>query len=261
MSFDFFNNSNLAFGNKLTKVFTILDRLAEDAESNVDQISEVQSLFEQYLHKNYIVPKPVSPESPCRTNEIFMVAGIKELYLKEFKYDDNTKEFTISLVLFDKINNRFTLLDGSSDIKEGFIKYKNSVSNNSPQGTLVISEKDEEDKNLTTLCKFRIDKDNKINLKGDVSNLLLIPKDISQYTNMSKGEVLATNSKEYKSDDYQAVCVVGTNYKLIVNLNGKKIIGNTQDLRRCKRHTIVYLKPKDVITGTYSTIFRVKYGS
>lgn len=261
MSFDFFNNSNLAFGSKLTKVFTILDRLAEDAENNVDQISVLQSQFEQYLHKNYIAPRPISPESPCRTDEILALPNNSNFCIKDLSYDNISGNINISVMIFNKTNNRFTLLDGSSDIKEGFIRYKESVSNTSPQGTLVISEEEEDNRNLITICKYRVDNDGKINLKGDVSSLKLTPCDISQYTGMSKGKTLASNSAKYTSDDYQAVCVVGTNYRLIVNLNGKKIIGNTKDLRHCKRHTIVYLKPKDVITGTYSTIFKINYNS
>ncbi len=260
MAFDFFNNSNLAFGSKLTKVFTILDRLAEDAEGNVDQIAAIQSEFEQFLHKNYIIPKPTSPQSPCRTDELFLVCSGKKIYIRSLKYDNIVKEVEFSAVLFNKSTNRFTVLEGNSDVKEGFIRYKESISNTNPKGDVVFTKK-EDDKDFTTICEYRVDDDGKLNLVGDVSKLALIPYDISQYTNISKGKTLATNSAKYTSDDYQAVCIVGVPNKIIVNLNGKKVLGNTQELRFNKRHTILYLKPKDVITGTYSTIFRINYGS
>lgn len=258
MAFDFFNNSNLAFGAKLTKVFTVLDRLAEDAESNIDEIAATQSLFADYLHKNYIVPKPVSSNSPCRTNELFEVISSKKIFINDLRYDNNSKKVIVDIVKFDTSNNRLTTLEGSSSKKEGYIRYKDSISNTSPEGKLSFTDNEDND-DYTTICKYRVDKDDTINIVGSTSVIKLSPYDISQYYSMSKGETLATSSERYVSDDYQAVCIVGTNYKLIVNLNGEKVIGNTKDLRFNKRHTILYLKPKDVITGTYSSIFRIKY--
>lgn len=258
MAFDFFNNSNLAFGAKLTKVFTVLDRLAEDAENNVDQIASTQALFEQYLHKNYIVPKPISADSPCRTNELFDVLNSKKIIINDLRYDNGVKEVKFNGVRFDSSNNRLTTLDGSSTLRQGFIRFKESVSNSNPEGKVLFA-KDENDKDYTTICQYRVDSRNTLNIIGSTSAIKLNPYDFSQYISMSKGTTLASNSERYVSDDYQAVCVIGTNYKLIVKLNGEKVIGNTQDLRFNRRHTILYLKPKDVITGTYSSIFKINY--
>lgn len=259
MAFDFFNNSNLAFGSKLTKVFTILDRLAEDAENNVDEIAATQDLFSEYLHKNYIVPKPSNAESPCRTDEIFAIASSKNICVNNLKFYPTTQLVVFDCTIFNKSSNKFTILKGSSSLKAGYIMYKESVSNANPEGQLFFLEDKNDEYKL--ICQYRVDSNNKLNIIGSTSTLRLNPYDISQYISMSKGTVLATNSSKYTSDDYQAVCIVGTNYKLIVNLNGQKVIGNTKDLKYNKRHTVLYLKPKDVITGTYSTIFKINYNS
>ena len=68
MSFDYFNTSYLAFGQKLYSAFATLDSLAKEAKLNIDKIMTYQSLFDDYLNKNYSVPIPQNPESPCRSS-------------------------------------------------------------------------------------------------------------------------------------------------------------------------------------------------
>lgn len=58
MTFDFFNTSNLAFGSKLTKAFNQLDRLCNEAEENIAKFLNQQSIFRDYVHRNYQVPVP-----------------------------------------------------------------------------------------------------------------------------------------------------------------------------------------------------------
>ena len=53
MSFDYFNTSYLAFGQKLYSAFATLDSLAKEAKLNIDKIMTYQSLFDDYLNKNY----------------------------------------------------------------------------------------------------------------------------------------------------------------------------------------------------------------
>ena len=55
MSFDYFNTSYLAFGQKLYSAFATLDSLAKEAKLNIDKIMTYQSLFDDYLNKNYFL--------------------------------------------------------------------------------------------------------------------------------------------------------------------------------------------------------------
>lgn len=257
MSFDFFNTSYLAFGSKLTAAFITLNRLAEEAENNIEQVYKDQEIFNQYLNRNYLVPKPNSPDAPCRSDEFFDLMNDKEIYIRKIIYDNNKLE--VKLTAFNRTNNRITKLSGSTKIKEGYACYKEAVSNIKHDRTIEFVEKQEDIKGIV-LFQYRIDKEGNINLVGSVANMSLVPFDISQYNGMEKGATLATNSAKYTSNDYQAVCIVGTLPILQVNLNGKLVMGNTWHLNnQNKRHCILYLKPDDIITGTYDSIFRINY--
>ena len=157
-------------------------------------------------------------------------------------------------------NNRLSVLSGSSELKQGYIRFKESISNSLPNGKVIFTENENDDE-YVTICRYRVDSQGILNIVGSTTNLDIVPYDVSQYKAMQRGNTLATNNAAYKSDDYQAVCVVGRSNRLMVYLNGRKIIGNTQDLKYNDRHTIVYLKPNDEITGIYNTIFRIDYVS
>lgn len=257
MSFDYFNNSMLAFGTKITRAFRTLEKLHTEAEANVEQVVKDQEIFSEYIERNYQVARPTRDESPVRTDEVFDLLNDKEVYIRRLEYSNS--KLRVDLVVFNRSNNRITQLSDTTDKKEGYVYFKSSLSNSKPIGSL----KFEDDPYLTDsslLFQYRIDSSNNINLIGDTSKLNLVPYDTSQYRSMSKGTKLASNNSEYKAKDYEAVCVVGKTNKIIVNLNGNWIFGNKESMGYGSiRHCILYLKPDDVITGTYDRIFRINY--
>lgn len=257
MSFDYFNNSMLAFGAKLTRAFRTLEKLQLEAEANVEQVIEDQEIFNAFVNRNYQVPRPTKDEAPCRTDEIFDILNDKDIYLRRIEYVDG--KIKVEASIFNRANNRITKLSGSSSKKEAYVYYKSSISNQKPNGTLEFST-EEHLTDYQYLFHYRIDSNGNIMLIGDVSKLNLLPWDMSQYHSMSKGDILARNSAKYTAKDYEAVCIVGESNQIIVNLNGNWIFGNKEKMGYGSfRHCILYLKPDDVITGTYNKIFRINY--
>lgn len=261
MSFDYFNNSMLAFGTKITRAFRTLEKLELEAEANVAQVIKDQEVFSEYIDRNYQVARPTRDESPVRTDEVFNILNDKEVYIRRLEYSDN--KLRVDLTLFNRSNNRITRLSGETSKKKGYVYFKSSLSNQRPEGTL----KFEDEPYLTDsdlLFQYRIDNLGNVNLIGDTSNLSLIPNELIQYNSISKGATLATDNEKYVSKDYQAVCIVGQKIKdgkghTLINLNGKPIYGTSAPITRYMGFAIVYLKPDDVITGKYSTIFRINY--
>lgn len=253
MSFDYFNSSSLAFGTKLTAAFNTLERLKKDAQSNIDKVFEDQAIYSEYLNRNYQVPAPSSADSPCRTNEIFDALNDRSFYLRSISYSSRT--LTVKACLFNRSNNRITTLEGSTTTKSGYAYYTEAVSNSNTNKTLYFTDSESKITG-TQLFQYRIDSSGVINFVGSVSNMLIIPYDTSQYGSISWGSTLA-NTGSYTSDGYRCVCIVGQERNIEVKLNSVTILkgqGNT-----CVRHCIIYLKPKDVISGTYAHIYDIKY--
>ena len=65
MPFDFFNLSNLAFGNKLTVAFTQLERLVREASEHIGILIQDLRAYSKYLNRNYIIPEPVNNTDGC----------------------------------------------------------------------------------------------------------------------------------------------------------------------------------------------------
>lgn len=257
MSFDYFNNSMLAFGTKITRAFRTLEKLELEAEANVAQVIKDQEVFSEYIDRNYQVARPTRDESPVRTDEVFDILNDKEIYIRRLEYtEDNLR---VDLVIFNRTNNRITQLSGTTTKKEGYVYFTSSLSNSKPKGKLQFeSEPYLTDSDL--LFQYRIDSLGNINLIGDTSRLNIVPYDTSQYISMSKGSSLASNNAKYTSKDYEAVLIIGKPSKIMVNLNDKWIFGNNEEMGYGNiRHCILYLKPDDVITGTYDKIFRINY--
>lgn len=254
MTFDFFETSYLAFGSKLTAAFTTLDNLAMEAEENLKQVFENQSIMEQYVNKNYRVPRPTEADNPCRSNEFYDMVNDKKVYIKSMTATSNN--FTVDLILFNSATNKVSKLSGSTGYRSGYCFYKESISNTSPNGTLEFSQS--ANGSGTLLFQFRIDSSNIINIVGSPTALNLRPYGIHQYSSMSRGLTLANDSNSYTASDYMCVCVVGKQNDLVVKVNGTTIMKGQGNA--CKRHCIVYLKKGDKISGTYDTIFKVNYG-
>lgn len=253
MTFDFFNTSNLAFGAKLTGAFTQLENLANAAESHLEIVDERSRIIDEYINRNYMVARPTNKERPCRTNEIFTLVDDIKFRIDRLEYTDS--KIKVKVHIFTSNNSRITVAEGESELKEGFIFYTMAKSN-SAVNTELKFVKDIKEGTGNLLFEYRIDSSNIINIKGsDVANLGLIPKDSSQYTSISKGETIYEN--EYTAKDYECVCVVGNENNISIELNGEKILEGKGN--RCLRHCIIYLKPDDRVSGTFSKLFTIKY--
>lgn len=253
MTYDFFNTSNLAFGSKLTAAFQSLNDLAKAAEQNLEQVFADQAIYNEYTNKNYQVPRPVDLGSPCRTDEIFDLLNDSDLFINTLEYSSG--KVKVKVKLFNRNNNRMTAGIGETTLKEGYCYIKESVSNQNPDRELSFSE--DRDSSLgSILFQYRVDSSNVVNIVGDVSNLRLTPLDIHQYSSLSKGSTVATTGS-YTSNSYECVCIIGRKNNIKVRLNGTTVLqGQGADNVRC---CILYLKPKDKITGTYNNIFRINY--
>lgn len=253
MTFDFFNTSNLAFGAKLTGAFTQLANLEAAARKHLEIVDERSRIIDEYINRNYAVARPTNKERPCRTNEIFTLINDIKFRIDRLEYTDS--KIKVKVHIFTSNNSRITVAEGESELKEGFIFYTMAKSN-SAVNTELKFVKDIKEGTGNLLFEYRIDGNDIINIKGsDVANLGLIPKDSSQYTSISKGEVIYED--EYTAKDYECVCVVGERDNLLVELNDEVIMKGQG--KHCIRHCIVYLKPDDKITGTFSKIFKVNY--
>ena len=254
MSFDFFNTSLLAFGSKLYAAFVTLDALIKEAESNVNQVISDQAIFNEYLNKNYQVPKPTRAQAPCRVDELFDIVNDKPIYIRQIAYSGG--KLKVDVGLFNRTNNRITRLKGSTGLKAGYCYYSaESVSNTNPERELYFVDTISKVKG-TILFQYRIDSSNVINVVGSVSNLFLIPNDISQYRNISLGNRVATIGS-YTAQDYECLCIIGKENNIEVKLNGTTILKGQGN--RCVRHCIVYVKKGSTISGTYSEIYRINY--
>lgn len=254
MSFDFFNNSYLAFGSKLTTAFNTLENMIVAAERNLEQVIKDQDLYKEYYNRNYLVPRPISPTSPCRANEIFDVMNDKNVYLNKLKYNGVNLEACIGL--FNRSNNRITRLEGTTDLKEGYAFYSSEAISNSNVDRELKFVSDFEDVKGILLFQYRIGLDGTINLVGSVSNLYLIPESINYLTGMSFGSKVSSGGS-YTAQDFECLCVIGKENNIEVKLDGTTILKGQG--HNCVRHCIIYAKKGAKITGTYDSIYRINY--
>lgn len=254
MSFDFFNTSYLAFGSKLYAAFATLENLVKEAEDNLKQVKSDQAIYDEYLNKNYQVPKPASASAPCRVNELFDIVNDKPIYIKKLQYTNGI--LSVNVNLFNRSNNRITKLTGSTGAKSGYCYYSaEAVSNTNPEREVKFVD-DISKVEGTVLFQYRIDSNNIVNIVGSVSNLFLIPTDISQYSDISLGTRVATIGS-YKAQDYECLCIIGKENDILVKLDGTTILKGQG--RNTVRHCIVYAKKGATISGTYSEIYRINY--
>lgn len=254
MSFDFFNTSYLAFGSKLYAAFVTLENLVKEAEDNLKQVKSDQGIYDEYLNKNYQVPKPATGSAPCRVNELFDIVNDKPVYIRKIQYVNGV--LSVDVGLFNRSNNRITRLTGSTGAKSGYCYYSSeAVSNTNPERELKFVDNISKVRG-TVLFEYRIDSSDVINIVGSVSNLFLIPSDISQYTSMSLGKRVATIGS-YTTQDYECLCIIGKENDILVKLNGTTILKGQG--RNNVRHCIVYAKKGATISGTYAGIYRINY--
>lgn len=262
MSYNFFNTSSTAFGSRLTAAFLSLTKLGEDAEIRLNEILENWDLYKARIGNNYRVPKPQGLDDAVRTNELFDIFNNKHVLIKDLKYENN--KLVVKVFKFNNINDRMTVLSGSTTSKSGYVFYNWASSNSRPNKSLIFSSSANNSGEL--LFQYRIDGNNKINLIGEVKTpLMLIPVDSSHLTNVRLGSKIANANKKYTSKDYECILVIGRDSGITgedvsaikVSKNGKVIFKGTG--YRSRRYCIIYTKPDDIITGNYDSIYRIEY--
>lgn len=254
MSFDFFNSSNLAWGNKLSAAFNSLNNLADTALDNLVQVASDLEYYSQFLNRNYACPKPYRADMPARSDEVFNfvkdIAPISTLLIM----DGN---FHISLTKYNDTTGKITNAYGWTKLTEGYAFVVPAASNNSPQREIRFSTSDKSEPNEILLFQFRIDYDKEeIYLVGDISELKVNPCDCTQYRSMSIGEDVML---PYTAESYEVVCI-STRYgeRGEITLNGQTILKDNTS--KNQEHAILYLKKGDKLNGTnISKTFKINY--
>lgn len=249
MSFDFFNNSHLAFGSKLTAAFKQLNKLKSEAELNLKNVLSVQDIYKEYISRNYQVPVPAELGSPCRINEVFQIVDAPFI-VKKLVYANN--KLYVDILTFNSTTLRITCASGETDLKEGSAYYEQSISNLTTGREIKFVNKNKVETGAK-LFDFRIDTDGYICLENISEYIQSV--DYNNYSSLSKG---ANVSLPYTATDYECVVVVGKDNTAEIKLNGTTILGYW-DARNCKRFVVVYMKAGDKLTGSASLAFKVKY--
>lgn len=263
MTFDFFNTSNLAFGQKISAVFKTLNNQAQQAEDNIETILYDLTYYKQYINRNYQSPVPTTPSMPVRTNELYKI--IDEIPpVLELALVDGV--LNIKVRFFSKNSNLITIAQGTTTNKTGYVFVTPSISYDKVEREIRVGSEAEPQRNEILLFRFRIDTQNKIHLLGDTQSFLkLYPQDASQYKSLSVGR--SFNKDYYKADDYICVAVVteGNSDAVAtdIRLNGNEIIAGLANTHYgMAQHSIFYLKPGDYVSGNkaqMNSIFEIKY--
>lgn len=270
MTFDFFNTSDLAFGAKLTAAFKSLNNIKDEARDNVQDILNNLDIFKEYLNRNYQVPAPIRPTSACRTDEIFnLFKG--SCFIKEMKYSKDTDKVTFGFVLYDIYSNRITIANGESNLSNGYVFARKSISNKNMERELRITDKKEkEDNGEILLFEYTVDKEalgekGRVLIKdwGDI--LLIRAYDFSQYTKMSMMQL--SDGSPYTAKSNECIMITlrqhfgtgGANVKL----NGTTIYKLAHGVSSyVQDHVILYLRKGDKVefeATAYAYLFRIKY--
>lgn len=259
MTFDFFNTSNLAFGKKLTQAFQTLNDLADNSEMAVDNAIQNLEYYKQYGELNYQAPVPVNLTSPARVNEIFAVIDGYKVF-KQLQYQNEL--LSVEYIYFTQQNSKITLASGSTTLKEGYAFITPSISNSNIQRAIRFSEENDPKGAEELLFQFRIDNNGKINFSGDLqSSIGFYSYDATQYRELVKGDAITL---PYTATDYECICVVGTDLNIEISKDGTTSLSgraksNVDGEYDYNTYTIVYLKPKQRLTGVYSKAFKVNY--
>ena len=205
---------------------------------------------------------PTRGDAPCRTNELFDLIN-DENTIKSFYITEEGK-FHCALNIFRRTANRFTRAEGETDLKEGYAFCKSSISNSQPEREIQFTDTYTQGEG-NFLFSFRIDSDNNINISENAYSYFL-PSNFDHITGMTYEDEI---HPDYTAKDYEAVLLIGwssmdnnrpygdVNSKLEVYLNGQEIEKVSGWL--CRQFMVVYLKPEDKLTGSWSTGFRIKY--
>lgn len=259
MPFNYFNPSHLAFGSKLTRAFRQLEKMCTDAESNINRYLDDLAFLGQYINRNYRIPAPTSAGSPVRADEIFDVLN-DEIIIKQISYEDGI--FNLGVNYFNRGTDRFTIGQGSTELKEGYAYVKESVSNMNPTQQIMFTDDLLQVKGLY-LFAYRIDDDGVINITVDKSTILKIdPLGIDHIKSLRIGQQITL---PHTASDYEAILVVGVKsswgqqYSYKIKVDEKEIFSRGFGE---KMSHVVYLKPKQVLSAEYySKAYKIIYST
>lgn len=157
MPFDFFNLSNLAFGNKLTLAFTQLERLVQEAREHIDILIRDIRIYAKYLNRNYQIPAPVKGSDGCRVDELLSIISEKVI-VNNISYVSG--ELELDCIVFNPLTGIITKLQGYTTLSNGYCYFNYATSNNSVSKPALFFS----DKNTIhgiELFKFKTDSKNK----------------------------------------------------------------------------------------------------
>lgn len=157
MPFDFFNLSNLAFGNKLTLAFTQLERLVKEAKEHIDLLIQDLRVYAKYLNKNYQLPPPTKGADGCRVDELYAIIAEKVL-VNNISYNNGV--FSVDCIVFNNSTGRITKIKGDTTLKSGWC-YFNYASSNSSSSQEAKFYSDENANHGVKLLKFTTNTSNK----------------------------------------------------------------------------------------------------
>lgn len=190
MTFDYFNTSYLAFGDKLKKTFKSLGGLLDSGYSKFDSLSNQLSFISNYLNKNYQVQNPIDGDSPCNCGTIYKVLSnspLGNLTIDPYS-SGNLKGIQISLTFFNPVTNKLCFVDGAvsstedKEIISGSAFLIPSVLNNNFTGKIVFFKSDE-DKILSSNSIKLFD----FNYISEENNIVL--NNVSDYINVIPGTI------------------------------------------------------------------------
>lgn len=283
MTYDFFNTSNLAFGNKLTKAFLNLTKTTDDVYIKCQEIFDRWDAYQGYLNRNYAVPRPQEADNPVRSNEIYDLLRTEPFHIETMKYADGKLQIVIHK--FNANTNRISKLTLNTTAKSGYVFYRESTSNQSGIGKLqrVASMADGVG---IFLFQYRIDSDNIVNIIDDASDLKLIPFDSAQYSTLTLETLISNPLKRnfieygddevwtagdgewgvdgntlytYKVPEDMCLLAVGSNNFLRV-YRGNTVIFKYENAYQQIRPFIIYAKKGETYNFRYLVkLFKVKY--
>lgn len=252
MTFDFFNTSALAFGQKLTAAFKSLKSIAGEAEANLEQVYKDREIFSQYINRNYQIPFPTKGSAGCQSNQAYGLVNDSNVLL-ELSYARGT--LTVRYNMFNRTTNKFTIGVGSTTSKSGYAFCKQSISNKDAGQDITFVSNYQKGKG-EFLFRYSIDSRGIINIIKDTGAMIqFIDGDETGYKSLTKG---STVSLPYTATEPCCICVYSPNNT--INISKNNVLVYKANLKGASRHVILYLKKGDKITtGANHKAFLINY--
>lgn len=269
MSFDYFNTSYLAFGNKLTKAFKSLAGLLDEVDDNIDILKQQLAYYQQYINKNYKVNLPSSQGSPVQARQLYEVLKINPIILKEVSKSGEGLKVAINYI--DVNNNKITYAYGeNTTLSEGYCYVQLASSNDSPSKEITfLSEEDSKNTKMSSsyirLFKYKVQSNNEIVLSQLNS---LIPISPTCYDNHYSDYQLEDKTEFYTNNvSDRDVIVIVTSYES-ANNKSINVIGKDSSITQvlgCNNISnilviggAIYLKAGEKVSGDIGKVYEVK---